>query len=382
LLTHTSPGYFNQGHLALLSSISAQAAIALANAQLLAHSQEEQGKLSAVLNSTADAVLATDGAGNLILANPAAERVFGLNASQLLGQPLASKIPSKLEDVFDQVEVSGKSISAEIAVNQGGALYVNVSPVAGVGKVAVVQDITPLKELEAMRLKAEQKERHRIRRIFGRYVSPELMDRILAQEEELLEHRERQDAVVLFADLRGFMRLTSTYPDHLIIDVLNEFFAAMVDVIYAHQGSIFDLAGDELMVAFGTPVPQEDATQRALCAAGEMHQTFAMLRQHWKVEQGVELGLGVGIDRGMVMVGNIGAASRMNFGMVGNAVNMAHRLVELAEHGETIVSRAVIESIPEELEGWKFERLPSSPLKGNDAPVQIYLAHPGPCHIP
>jgi class 3 adenylate cyclase len=77
----------------------------------------------------------------------------------------------------------------------------------------------------------------------------------------------------------------------------------------------------------------------------------------------------------MVMVGNIGAASRMNFGMVGNTVNLAHRLVDLAKHGETIVSQAVVDSMPDEPEGWTFKHLPRTPVKGKGDPVRLYLAH-------
>jgi PAS domain S-box-containing protein len=376
LLTHTEPDAFDQSHLALLTSIAAQATVALANASLLEHTREEQGKLAAVLNSTADAVLAADELGNLILANPAAEQTFGLNSTQSLGQPLAGKLPIQLMQVFERVAASGEPISAEVTMDGDRTLYVSVSPVTGVGEVAVVQDITPLKELAAMRLKAEQEERERIHQIFERYVSPGLMDRILAQEAGLLERRERRDVVVLFADLRGFMRMTIAHPAHAIIEVLNEFFTAMVDVVYAHQGTVFDLAGDELMVGFGAPFAQEDASQRALHAAGDMQQVFASVSRRWNVEQGIQLGLGVGIDRGSVVIGNIGAPSRMNFGMVGTAVNTAHRLVELARHGEIIISEAVAESLGWELEGWILEQLSPVDLKGNGVASQFYLARP------
>ncbi len=375
LLTHSEPNSFDESHLGLLSSIAAQAAIALVKARLLEHAREEQGKLSAVLNSTADSVLAANQEGNLIIANPAAERTFGLNGAQSLGKPLTGKIPPKLQRVWEEVAASGESMSAEIAVAQGRTLYANVSPVAGVGTVLVVQDITSLKELGAMALSAEQAERHRLRRIFGRYVSPELMDRILAQEAGLIEPRERRDVVVLFADLRGFTRLASAYPAQVTIDVLNEFFTVMVDRVYTHQGTVFDLVGDELMVGFGAPLPQEDATQRALRAAGEMQRAFVKLHRSWKEKLSVEIGLGIGIDRGLVVLGNIGAPSRMHFGMVGSTVNTAHRLVELAHHGQIVVSQTVVESTQDRLEDWVFERLSPVELEGNGIPVRAYLAH-------
>jgi class 3 adenylate cyclase len=332
--------------------------------------------MSAVLNSTTDAVLAIDEAGNLILANPAAERTFDLNTRQSLGRPLAGKIPPQLLELFERGRLIGEPTSVEISPKPDQVLYVSVSPVLGVGQVAVVQDITPLKQLETMRLQTEQEERRQLRHIFEQYVGPELVDRILAQERGVLERRQRRDVVVLFTDLRGFTRMTATSPAHTVIEVLNELFSAIVQVVYDHQGTVFDLAGDELMVGFGVPFQQEDASQRALEAAGDMQRVFAGLRRRWIAEQGIEVGLGVGIDRGTVVMGSIGAPSRMNFGMVGDAVNVAHRLVELAQHGEIIVSEAIVQSLGGQQAGWTFELLPPADIKGKVVPQRIYSARP------
>jgi adenylate cyclase len=365
---------FDPDEVKLAETFAQQAAVALANARLLEHAREERGKMSAVLSSTTDAVLATDDRGNLILANPAAEETFGLSSMQALGKPLVGKVPGALLELFDQVTITGRPVSLEVSVDRDRVLYISVSPVVGVGQVAVVQDITPLKELEAMRLQAEQEERRRLHQIFEQYVGPELVNRILAQERGMLERRQRRDVVVLFTDLRGFTRMTATSPAHAVIEVLNEFFTAVVDVVYTHEGTVFDLAGDELMVGFNTPLDQEDASQRALQTAGDMQQVFARLRHRWNQELGIEVGLGVGIDRGTVVMGSIGAPSRMNFGMVGDAVNTAHRLVELAQHGEIIISESVYESLAGEPDGWEFERLLPVGIKGKSVPQQIYRA--------
>jgi adenylate cyclase len=378
LYSQHQPRHFGSEEVKLAETFAQQAAVALANARLLEHTREERGKLSAVLIGTTDAVLAIDRAGNLILANPAAEQMLDLNGAQAQGKPLAGKVPPQLLSFFDQVAANGKPVSAEIQINRQRTLYVSVSPVAGVGEVAVVQDITPLKELEEMRLRTEQAERRRIRQIFERYVSPGLVDRILAQEAGLLERRERRDVVVFFADLRGFGTMTAALPAHAAIDVLNQFFTAMVDIVHTHQGTVFDLAGDELMVGFGAPFAQEDAAERAVRSAGDMQQAFARLRRRWRGERGIEIGLGVGIDRGSVVMGSIGAPTHVNFGLVGDAVNTAHRLVELAKHGEIVVSEAAVESLGGKLQGWTFEALPLVKIEGRSKPLQIYLARPQP----
>jgi PAS domain S-box-containing protein len=367
---------FGPDEIKLAETFAQQVATALANTRLLERTSEERGKLSAVLSSTTDAVLVLDDDGNLILANPAAERTLGLSTTSSLGQPLVGRVPPQFVKVFEQVASDSQSVSAEISTDKGKTLYVSVSPVSGVGQVAVVQDITPLKELEEMRVRTEQEQRRLIRQMFERYVSPKLVDRILAQEAGLLERRERRDVVVLFADLRGFSEFTATFPAHAVIEVLNEFYTAMVNIVHRHQGTIFDLAGDELMVGFGAPFAQDNAAEQALHAAGNMQQTFAHLHCRWKEQQGIEIGLGIGLDRGIVVMGSIGAPSHMNFGMVGDAVNTAHRMVELAQHGQIIVSEAVIKSLNGKLEGWTFERLPAVDIRHKNDPLQVYLARP------
>jgi PAS domain S-box-containing protein len=368
--------HFVSEEINLGETFALQAAIAVSNARLLAQTQEESGKLSAVLSGTTDAVLVLDEDEHLILANPAAEQTLGLDAASCIGQPLTGDVPLPIMEIFGQVAISGQAASAEVATEQGSTLYVSVSPVEGVGQVAVVQDITLLKELEEMRLRAEQEQRRLLRQMFERYVGPSLVDRILAQEAGLLERRERRNVVVLFADLRGFSEFTSTFPAHAVIEVLNEFFTAMVSIIHEYQGTIFDLAGDELMVGFGAPFAQADAAERALQAAGEMQNAFARLHLHWEERQRVGIGLGVGIDRGPVVMGSIGAPSHMNFGMVGEAVNTAHRLVEVAQHGQIIVSQAMVKSLDAKLEGWVFERLPSTAIRPKNVPDELYLARP------
>ncbi len=368
------PRHFISEEIRLGETFALQAAVALSNARLLTQTREESAKLSAVLGGTTDAVLVLDEGNNLILANPAAEQTLGLDAASSLGQPLTDNLPEPLRELFCQVSASGQAASVEVATDQGNTLYVSVSPVADVGQVAVVQDITFVKELEEMRLRAEQAQRRLLRQMFERYVGPLLVDRILAQEAGLLERRERRNVVVLFADLRGFSEFTAAVHPHAVIEVLNEFFTTMVSIIHQHQGTIFDLAGDELMVGFGAPFDQEDAAERALQSAGEMQRAFTELYREWEKRLPVGIGLGVGIDRGPVVMGSIGAPSHMSFGMVGEAVNTAHRLVELAQHGEIIVSRTMVESLATGLDGWHFEHMPPVETRNKSVPEGMYLA--------
>jgi class 3 adenylate cyclase len=107
-----------------------------------------------------------------------------------------------------------------------------------------------------------------------------------------------------------------------------------------------------------------------------MQTVFSQLRQRWKKERGIKIGLGVGLDRGTVVMGSIGSSSHMNFGLVGDAVNTAHRLVEMARHGEIVVSEAVIEALGEKLKDWTFRSLPPVEIRHKSAPLPVYLAQP------
>lgn len=373
MFVHDAPNYFDEGHLALLKSIAAQATISIQNAQLFIATQEERGQLAAVLNSTADMVIVTDEGLHIQQINPAAERMFGATSASCLEQPVNSVVTSaELGAAFERAAEENQVQVTEAVTSEQRTLYASVSPVKGVGYVAVMQDITALKELERVRLTAEQEKQKQIRGTFERYVSPELVDRILEDKQSFFDRRERKTAVVLFADLRGFTRMTATFHPDMVVDVLRQFFTQMTRVVYKHRGTIFDLAGDELMVGFGVPFEQENATELAVHTAREMQDSFTEIRQLWIEERGIDIGLGIGINRGTAVMGNVGSETHMKFALVGDVVNTAHRLVEIAQHGEVIISQTVYETLNDAELLTRFDALPPVKLKGKDAPESIY----------
>jgi PAS domain S-box-containing protein len=375
LLSHPQPGYFREEHLSLISTIGAQVTAAIENAYLFAEVSEQRRKLAAVLAQSTDAIITTDEVGVISSFNQASERFFGLAASDLVGKRLVDQPPlDVLRPLFEQA--SERPITQEIYPDNGRALYASISPVRDVGHVIVMQDITELKRLEQIRLEQERREKELVKETFSRYMGPRLVDHLLTTEPGLLARRERRRAVVLFADLRGFTRMIVRVQPDLAILTLNEFFTNMTDVVHEFDGTIFDLAGDELMVGFNVPVDQPDAPYRAFLTAVTMQRRFDTLRRRWLGQIGTDLGLGVGIDQGEVVIGNVGAEARMNFAMVGEAVNTAHRLVEIAEHGEVIVSEQVYKAIrnklPQMAQSDSFELLPPVVLKGKTEPQTLY----------
>jgi PAS domain S-box-containing protein len=375
LLIHPQIGYFREEHLSLLSTIGAQVTAAIENAYLFVEVSEQRRKLAAILAQSTDAIITADQEGIITSFNQSSERFFNLRAADLVGRRLVDQPQlAVLKPLFSQAKE--QPITQEVYPDDKRVLNASISPVRDVGHVVVMQDISRLKRLEQIRLEQERREKEVVKQTFSRYMGPRLVEHLLTTEPGLLARRERRRAVVLFADLRGFTRMIMRVEPDMAILTLNEFFTNMTDVVHEFEGTIFDLAGDELMVGFNVPMDQPDAPYRAFLVAVTMQHRFERLRRDWLEQIGTDLGLGVGIDEGDVVVGNVGAEARMNFAMVGEAVNTAHRLVEIAEHGEIIVSEQVYKAIASrlpELAGTElFIPRPPVVLKGKTEPQMLY----------
>lgn len=205
------------------------------------------------------------------------------------------------------------------------------------------------RELEARRLAAEVQRKETIRRAFSRYISPRLAERIISDLGSdglpFQSHAQRISVVALFADLRGFTRLTETIDVDKVVGMLNEYFAVITEAAYRHDGTIFSLAGDCLLVGFNVPFPQPDATVRAWRTAQDMIASFEPVLANWTRRGGVATGVGIGIASGEAIIGNVGSPHHMSYTIIGDAVNTAARLMQMARAGELLVSGTVYEEI-------------------------------------
>jgi adenylate cyclase len=259
----------------------------------------------------------------------------------------------------------------------GRILFASISPIEGVGYAFVLQDITQLKEAEQRKLEDARQEKEKVKETFSRYMGPRLVNHVLENAPELMARRQRRQAVVMFADLRNWTggMITRVEPDEAIRQ-LNEFFTHMMEIAIEFDGTVFELTADEILVGFNAPFNQPDATNRAVMTAVTMQQQFNELRQDWYQRAGTELGLGIGIDMGDVVMGNVGAESRMSFRMVGPPMNTASRLVNIAQDGQIIVSTAVFKDlaskVPDLLQRIEFVEMEPVSLQGISEPQVLY----------
>lgn len=229
----------------------------------------------------------------------------------------------------------------------------------------------------AVQLEAEIRRREEVlRQTFRRYVSPRVADKILEDaqlRDTLLSTADvRAHAVVLFADLRGFTSISEQLDPDRVVPLLNEFFSLLTEITFRHEGTVFHMAGDCLMLGFGVPLEQPDSAERAVRAAREMLAGFSALARSWKEHYHIDAGLGIGINEGDVVAGNIGSSSYMNYTIIGDTVNIAARLCQRARAGEMLFSGALKDSLDAHGMDVGATPLPPLQLRGRSHPIDIF----------
>jgi len=242
---------------------------------------------------------------------------------------------------------------------------------------ALVRAGTLRRRTAATQLEAEIRRREELlRETFRRYVSPKVADKILADSQlrdTLLTPADmRAHAVVLFADLRGFTSISEQLEPHQVVPLLNEFFSLLTEITFRHDGTVFHMAGDCLMLGFGVPLEQPDSAERAVRAAREMLASFGELARSWKERFQIDAGLGIGINEGDVVAGNVGSSAYMSYTLIGDTVNIASRLCQRARAGEMLFSGTFKQSLDAHGLDIGATALPPLQLRGRSHPIDIF----------
>ena len=224
--------------------------------------------------------------------------------------------------------------------------------------------------LRIKKLHDELESRNRLlRQVLNRYVAEDVADIILTDPERYLKlGGEIRPVTVLFADIRGFTHFTEQHSGPEVVETLNRIFPVLSQVVFAHRGTFDKYLGDGLMAFYGAPVAGEDDAQRAVDSAVEMQRVFHVLRQEGG-ESMAGLGLGVGLHSGEAIVGNIGSEKVMDYTVVGDTVNVAKRLQEMAHAGQIVLSIDTFRMV----ECPKARKLPPFTLPGREETVVGYL---------
>jgi adenylate cyclase len=176
--------------------------------------------------------------------------------------------------------------------------------------------------------------------LFGRYVSEDVARNLLASTKASKIGSELEEVTLLFANIRGFSDATERLSPEKVVAVLNSFYDEMFDVVDTFGGTIDKLMGDEMLVTFGVPNTQDDDIERALACALSMQLAMEKVNEHNQSQRLPALQLGIGVNTGEVMVGNVGSSKHASFSVVGKEVNLASSLEAHAEGGEILISES------------------------------------------
>lgn len=194
------------------------------------------------------------------------------------------------------------------------------------GSLPALQSLGILSFILANRYLGEQRQKRLIRNVFNQYVSPEVIDRLIASPDNLKLGGEQRELTAYFTDLAGFTTFSEKMTAEDQVSLLNEYLGEMTDILLKHEGTLDKYDGDAIKAFFGAPVYFENHAEKACRVALEMQEKLAVLRGQWKERGLPELKMRIGINTGMMVVGNLGSRTRMNYGMNGDAVNLAARL--------------------------------------------------------
>ena len=208
-----------------------------------------------------------------------------------------------------------------------------------------------------------------IRSVFGRYLTDEIADTLLASPEALSLGGERREISILMADIRGFTGFGARHDAEDVMGLVNNFLSRMTDVIQRYGGTIDEFIGDAILALFGAPGVMDHHAQKAVACAIEMQHAMRDVNRDNEVIGLEPMTTGIGISTGEVIVGNIGSEKRTKYGVVGHNVILAARIESETEGGQVLVSQATHDSCSELLE-IRDER--SVHLKGFDHDVRLF----------
>jgi len=201
------------------------------------------------------------------------------------------------------------------------------------------------------------------------YIGSEIADRIAHSDEAILRPEYRV-VTVLFADIRLFTSMSEEASPDEVIDMLNEYFDRMVQIVYRYHGVLDKFIGDELMAVFGFITPSEQGPLDAMRAALEMQRSMVQLMKERELQGKPVFQIGIGINTGEVIAGSLGSKERMDYTVVGDTVNVASRLESLAKGGEILTGESMYRGCRDIIE---MKKRGSIEVKNRTAPVDCYV---------
>jgi adenylate cyclase len=217
----------------------------------------------------------------------------------------------------------------------------------------------------------EGREKRQVKKLFSRYVSKDIYEQLVANPSLAALGGARRHMTVLFSDIRGFTTMSEKGSPEDVVSQLNELFTRMVAVVFAHRGTVDKFVGDMIMALYGAPLDDEDHAEHAVQTALAMITTLHQLNREWAEQGKPQLDIGIGINTGEMIAGNVGSDTIMSYTVIGDAVNLGARLESLnKDYGTRII---ISEATRARLKGrYDIHPLGDVVVKGKSKPVAIF----------
>jgi PAS domain S-box-containing protein len=371
--------------------------------------QKSEEKLAQFLEAMPVGVFVLDANGQPYYANLAAQKMLGKNI-------IRSATPEQLPEVYhtylagtQQIypserqpiiqALNGKSTSIDdmeihhptriIPIEVWGTPIFNEDGQV-MYAIGAFQDITERKraeaererfthELERLNITLEQKVIERtaqlkqknelIRKLFGRYLSDEIVTTLLESEAGVSLGGDRREITILTSDIRGFTARSNQLPPEQVIKIINLYLGVMTDVIQEYQGTIDEFMGDGILILFGAPIVRQDDPERAVACAVAMQLAMQKVNKQIEMWGFAPLEMGIGINTGEVVVGNIGSEKRTKYGVIGNEVNLTYRIESYTTGGQIFISETTLKKVSNIV---KISSEKQVTPKGIKQPINIY----------
>lgn len=285
-----------------------------------------------------------------------------LLASSLLTAVIAAKWGIKGITIISPLIIIGYVFGAIYAFNYGLIMNIVYLPLA-------VVTVYTAETIHAYR--ATKKEKQKIKEAFAKYVSSEVVDEVMKNPDQLKLGGDKKEITVFFSDIRGFTTISEGLTPERLVHLLNEYLSAMTEIVMKHKGLVDKYIGDAIMAFWGAPLEQENNAEMACETSLEMQKKLAELNRKWALEKWPTIKIGIGLNTGEAIIGNMGSYERFDYTAIGDNINLGSRLEGLTkQYGAGILASEATQK--KAGRGFVFRKIDLVQVKGKHKPILIY----------
>lgn len=359
---------FTQQDLRLFDNLSKKVSLAYDNIRLIDSLQNSNKLVDNIMSSITTGIIKINFLGELEYINESAKKIFALQDEGTLHNHYFAVFQNnpQLIALLEKAEQEPQSIlqedhfKIETFLGEPGEINLTLSTVYDenqlpAGLVFSFEDLSGINKVTST---------------FKKYVSENIVDELLKNDTSMELGGVQNDVCVLFCDIRGFTSMSERMKPHEVVYLLNHYFDAMIEVVFKYNGTLDKIIGDELMVLYGVPIKTDNDAQAAVDSARDMMAALRRFNGEMQPKGYPKLEIGIGVNAGQVVCGNIGSERQMNYTVIGDPVNLAARLCSHAKPGEIVISKSVLEQLDNAI---GFEEKPPIFVKGKKAQIQNWI---------